>query len=155
MQRTKFLPCSVIKVIILGVHVLNFAAFLIWTIWKGGEQGVNNYIWWNLESVRWWRSYTNLVVFTLFHYVSGLTLLGCWNRVTSFIKFENSYFVYPGNSEVWAVCNAETLCRYFVVSSLYLPRLCLTLEIRTFVIVSRFCWLPTAIGIVILWPRCL
>nr|XP_024370051.1 uncharacterized protein LOC112279643 isoform X2 [Physcomitrium patens] len=36
------------------------------------------------------------------------------HRVTSYVKFENSYFVYPGNDEVWAVYHAETLSRYFV-----------------------------------------
>lgn len=36
------------------------------------------------------------------------------HRVSSVIKFEDSYFVYPGNDEVWAVYHAETWSRYYV-----------------------------------------
>ncbi|XP_024392742.1 uncharacterized protein [Physcomitrium patens] len=39
------------------------------------------------------------------------------HRVTSYVKLEDSYFVYPGNDEVWAVYNGETLSRYFVYVS--------------------------------------
>ncbi|KAG0617799.1 hypothetical protein M758_4G015600 [Ceratodon purpureus] len=36
------------------------------------------------------------------------------HRVTSIIKLGESYFVYPGNNEVWAVYHAETWSRYYV-----------------------------------------
>ena len=37
--------------------------------------------------------------------------------MTSIVRFDESYFVYPGNDEVWAVYHSETWSRYFVVSS--------------------------------------
>lgn len=51
--------------------------------------------------------------------------------MTSIIKFDDSYFVYPGNDEVWAVYHAETWSRYYVVSSLLEPSSCDTLEMKS------------------------
>lgn len=50
--------------------------------------------------------------------------------MTSIVKFDESYFVYPGNNEVWAVYHVETWSRYYVVSSLPGPRSCVLLEMR-------------------------
>jgi hypothetical protein len=51
--------------------------------------------------------------------------------VTSIVKFDESYFVYPGNNEVWAVYHAESLSRYYVVSSFSEPRSCVILELKS------------------------
>lgn len=41
------------------------------------------------------------------------------NRVTSYVRTDNGYFIYPGKNEIWAIYCPAAKNHYFVVTSTY------------------------------------